>query len=298
MVGLLETKLLRNFVAVATTGSISKAAEICYVAQPALSVQMRSLEEQLQVQLFERSHKGVVLTSAGALLLEHAMRILTHIEQAISEVKELELVPKGTVSIGMPLSVAKFIAAPLVQRTLELYPSIFIQVLEISSGYVPDMLIKGDIDLGITFKKTDAMGLVSEEMMTESLAVIAPRHLVTAPTKGVDFIRKNLHLPYILPPKNHGLRDVIRRIEQNNNVELNVIAEVNTISLLIDLSLKGVGATILAFSSVSDLLDQPAVIINKIDDPVFNRSVYMCYSSLRKKSLAVNVIKDLIHSLV
>lgn len=294
MTSFLETKVLRNFVAVATVGSISKAAEVCYIAQPALSIQMRGLEEQLQVQLFERSNKGVILTAAGELLLERAVRILAQIEQAVGEVKESRLVPSGTVSIGMPLSIAKFIAAPLVEKALQLYPEIFIQVLEISSGYVPEMLIKGEVDLGITFKKMDEMGLVSEEMMRESLAVIAPRHLVTAMGTGIDFIRNNSHLPYILPPKNHGLRDVIRLIEKESNINLKVIAEVNTISLLIDLSLKGVGATILSFSSVRELLNQNSVIVSKIDDVNFNRSVYMSYSSIRKKSLAINVIKDLI----
>lgn len=294
MASFLETKMLRNFVAVATTGSISKAAEVCYVAQPALSLQMRSLEEQLQVSLFERSNKGVVLTAAGKLLLEHAIRILAQVEQAIGEVKELELIPKGNVSIGMPLSIAKFIAAPLIERSAQLYPDVFIQVLEISSGYVPDMLVKGEVDLGITFKKIEEKGLASEEMMAESLAVLAPRALVQAAESGSELIRNNPNLPYILPPRNHGLRDVIARIETILDTRFNVIAEINTISLLIDLSVKGVAATILSYPSVMDLEADPRVFLRRLNEADISRSVYMCYSTLRKKTLAVNLIKDLI----
>lgn len=294
MADFLETKILRNFIAVATAGSISKAAEVCFVAQPALSLQMRTLEQQLQVQLFERSSKGVKLTTAGELLLEHALGILLQIERAVGEVKEQELIPEGTVAIGMPLSIAKFIAAPLIERTRRLYPSVFIQILEISSGYVPDMLISGQIDLGITFKYIDTMGLTSEEIMKEGLAVIAHESLIETPAQGIDFIRKNPKLPYVLPPRNHGLRDVISLIESEVGIELNIIAEINTISLLIDLSLKGLGATILSYSSVMDLAEEPNIFLSKIDDASANRSVYMCYSSLRKKTLPANLIRNII----
>lgn len=297
MAGYLETKTLRNFIAVATTGSISKAAEVCFVSQPSLSLQMRNLEESLQIQLFERTSKGVALTTAGEILLKHAHKVLSQIQEALNEVKGTELIPQGTVAIGMPLSIAKFIAAPLIERSKKLFPSVFIQILEMGSAYVPDMLVKGEIDLGITFKLAEQKGLVSENIMKEKLCILVNKKLVQNPESAIDFFKKNLSLPYILPPRNHGLRDVISIVERKYNLELNVIAEINTISLLIDLSLRGICATILSYSSVSDFKHDKENHVIEIDDLDIQRNVYMCMSSIKKGSLAVNAVRDLIMTL-
>lgn len=298
MSGYLETKTLRNFIAVATTGSISKAAEVCFVSQPSLSLQMRNLEEFLQVQLFERTSKGVVLTTAGEILLRHAHRVLFQIQEAVNEVKGTELVPQGTVSIGMPLSIAKFITEPLIDHSKKLFPSVFIQILEVGSAYVPDMLAKGEIDLGITFKLAEQKGLISEKIMTERIGILVSDKLVKEnPKIGVQFFRNNPSLPFIVPPKNHGLRDVISIIEKKYDIELNVIAEINTISLLIDLSLKGVCATILSYSSIVNYKNDKGIHVIEIDDLDIQRNVYMCTSSITKDSLAVNAIRGLIMSL-
>lgn len=297
MPGYLETKILRNFIAVATTGSISKAAEVCFVSQPSLSLQMKNLEESLQIQLFERTSKGVVLTSAGEILLRHAYQVLSQIQEAVNEVKGTELIPQGTVAIGMPLSIAKFIAGPLIEHSKKLFPSVFIQILEVGSAYVPDMLVKGEIDLGITFKLVEKKGLISKEIMKERLGILVNNKLAQGSNTGIDFLKKNLSLPYILPPRNHGLRDVISILERKHNVELNVIAEINTISLLIDLSLSGLCATILSHSSVAHFKNDKDIHVIEINDLDIQRNVYMCTSSLTKDSLAVNAIRSLIITL-
>lgn len=258
---------------------------------------MRNLEELLQVQLFERTSKGVVLTRSGEMLLQYAPKILSQIQEAIIEVKGAKFIPQGTVAIGMPLSIAKFITAPLIEHSKKLFPSVFIKIIEVGSAYVPDMLVKGEIDLGITFKFVEEKGLVSEKIMRERLGILVSDSLVKTPGSGIDFIKENPSLPYILPPRNHGLRDVISVIEEKYGIDLNVIAEVNTVSLLIDLSLKGICATILSYSSVANFKHQEGVHVIEIDDPDIQRNVYMCTSSITKSSLAVNAIRKLIMTL-
>src|SRR5690625_1880611 len=147
-----DIRVLRNFLVVATTGSISQAAEICHISQPALSSQMKNLEDYLEVELLERTHKGVVLTSAGEIFLAHAKTLTAGLQKAVNEVKGIELIPQGTVSLGMPLSIARLISAPLLEIIIQKFPRINLRVLEMGSAYVPEMISKGEIDLGITFK--------------------------------------------------------------------------------------------------------------------------------------------------
>ena len=146
-----DLRILRNFVAVATAGSISRAAELRHIAQPALSLQMRNLEESLGVRLFERTSRGVMVTAAGERLLAHALAMLERMEAAIEDVQGAADEPLGTVAVGLPLSVARYLATPLVRTVLARHPGIRLQLFEVSTGYIPEMLVKGQIDLGFTF---------------------------------------------------------------------------------------------------------------------------------------------------
>ena len=95
---------LRSFVAIASAGSISRAASNIHIAQPALSAQVRQIEEQLGAELLERSYRGVRLTAAGVRFLVHAKGILRQVDIALEDVREAVSVPTGRVAVGLPQS--------------------------------------------------------------------------------------------------------------------------------------------------------------------------------------------------
>ncbi|MGN5480054.1 LysR family transcriptional regulator [Cupriavidus basilensis] len=110
-----DVRGLRSFLAVAAAGSISRAAETLHIAQPALSLQIRQIEEALGVDLFTRSHRGVSITAAGQRFESHARDILKRLDLACEDVRDLVTDPEGRVAIGLPQSMAKILTVPLVQ---------------------------------------------------------------------------------------------------------------------------------------------------------------------------------------
>src|SRR5690606_36701115 len=104
----LDLRSLRSFVAVASDGSISAAAESQHIAQPALSVQLKQLEEHLGTPLFDRHARGVTLTAAGDRSLVHVMGLLRRVDADFEDLLSAVYEPSRRVSIALPQSVAKF----------------------------------------------------------------------------------------------------------------------------------------------------------------------------------------------
>src|SRR5690606_32475295 len=117
-----------------------------HIAQPALSTHIRQIEEQLGTPLFDRHPRGVTLTSAGERFLIHAVDILRRVDAAYDDVRGAVDEPAGRVAIGLPQSVAKFLTVPMVKEVVRRWPKIQLQMIELSSGYIPDNLVKGHID--------------------------------------------------------------------------------------------------------------------------------------------------------
>ena len=99
-------------------------------------------------------------------------------------------------------------------------------------------------------------------------------------------------MPLIVPPSNHGLRDAIDLLMDRHQIELNIIAEVNSISLLINLSLKGLGATILSYPSIKDYKDDKNVLVTEFSDEDIRRNVFLCYSEIRAETLAIKTVMN------
>ncbi|MCC7225618.1 MAG: LysR family transcriptional regulator [Burkholderiaceae bacterium] len=114
----LDLRALRSFIAIAAAGSITRAAENVHMAQPALSVLLRQLEEQLGAVLFERTYRGVKLTMAGERFLSHAREIIKRVDVAVEDVREAVAEPTGRVALGMPQTVHSY-ASVLGYQSLE-----------------------------------------------------------------------------------------------------------------------------------------------------------------------------------
>ncbi len=168
----LDLRALRSFVAVASAGSISSAAQSLHIAQPALSVQIKQLEEQLGAALFDRHPRGVVPTAVGERLLGHAVEILRRVDVAHDDVRQAVDQPSGRVAIALPQSVANFVTVPLVQAVVRQWPLIQLQMVELSSGYIPQQLLHGLVDIGITFGVEDDARMRFTHVLQEDLVFI------------------------------------------------------------------------------------------------------------------------------
>ncbi len=300
----LDIRNLRYFLGVAAAQSISRAAENLHIAQPALSVQMRQLEEELGTQLLERTPKGVVLTAAGRLLQERAQEILARVDGLYSDIRSAGAEPQGQVAIGLPLSVAQLITLELVRAAMAQLPKVRLQFVELSTGHVPQSLLKGEIDLGLTFIASDMHSIRCEELVHEDLVLIGP------PGRFSDYAQFNSAKackvrfrdfdgqPMVLPQGAQSLRALLDQLQRKAGITLHAAVEVSSIAQLIELSGAGIGWTILSYASVRAQLRAGQVSVARITHPAITRSVYLCRSAGAQPTMATLAVIDLLQTIV
>jgi DNA-binding transcriptional LysR family regulator len=145
----MELRHLTYFLAVAERLNFSRAAEDLHVAQPAISQQIRALEEELDVKLFDRLGKRVALTEAGQALLPHARRILAAVEAAQNEVRERHTLTRGTVSLGAPTTVSTHRLPGQLTRFKREYPGLEVTLREAGTESLLRLVVEGKLDLAI-----------------------------------------------------------------------------------------------------------------------------------------------------
>ena len=250
----MDIKKLKAFAMVAEFGSFSRAAAVVGVVQPMLSRQVRSLEEELGVQLVHRNGRGIVLTEAGSLLNEYAKGILATLARAESEVGALRASPRGNVVIGMPPSMGSVLTVPLIQRFRSEHPSINMRVIEGFSGYLLEWLLTGKIDVAVLYNAPRTKSLLSEPLLEEELFLIGAANDPSALPPGPIKAKRLAELPLILPSRPHGLRLLIDQVLSGAGISANVELEVDALPATIKLAEKRVGYTIHSYSLAHDLI--------------------------------------------
>ena len=294
----LDLRALRSFVAVASAGSISSAAQSLHIAQPALSVQIKQLEEQLGAALFDRHPRGVVLTAVGERLLGHAVEILRRVDVAYDDVRQAVDQPSGRVAIALPQSVAKFVTVPLVQAVVRQWPLIQLQMVEMSSGYIPQQLLNGLVDIGMTFGTEDDarmrfMHVLQEELVFVTTAQqLAQHHCGPAGSTAHMALQNVAPFPMVLPTTAQSLRRVIDAYMAKAGVAPRIVVEVNTIHEILALVAAGIGSTILSSAAVSDLLAARQLLALPIVQPAMSRSISACRSATLPMSIAATKVHE------
>jgi len=298
----MSIRAMQCFVAVVSTGSISRAAAALHVAQPALSLQIRNLEEELGVVLLYRSARGVTPTAAGTRLLAHAREILGRIDAARADVREDLSAPRGTVSLAMSMSMAKMLTVPLLRFSLAHWPGVYLKIIESSTGYIPGFVSSGHADLGLTFSDEASVDLRFQHLIDEELVVVSPpvaKHAKQAKRASSELaalpsisLRALSALPLVLPGNPHSLRRLLDQYQQREQVAFRVIAEANAIPQLIELAQAGVAHTILSFEAVRQEAERGLVQLRRISRPRLTRPVFLCRSDVLPLSMAAAAVAD------
>ena len=168
----MELRHLRYFIAVAEQLHFRHAAELVHVAQPALSQQIRQLEEEIGVTLFERSRHKVSLTPAGKAFYENAQRILKQADQAVTQARKVELGDAGTIRIGFVSTAAIRVLPDAMKKLQAQVPLAEVQLNELAAGEQIDGLYRDLIDIGFLHAQ------LKEEVL--KMMVVAREHLIVA----------------------------------------------------------------------------------------------------------------------
>jgi DNA-binding transcriptional LysR family regulator len=205
----MELRHLTYFVAVAEQLSFSRAAEELHVAQPAISQQIRALEKELGVQLFDRVGKRVSLTEAGRALLPHARQILAAVEAAENEIRERTSLVRGTVSLGTPPTVSAHLLPSLLTRFKRAYPGLDVRLREAGTETLLHFVEAGQLDLAIVAADRLPAIIESTPFLEEAylLAVSLQHPLARAERKTVRLADLAAE-PFILFSEDYRLREV------------------------------------------------------------------------------------------
>jgi len=182
-----EIRQLEYLIAVAEEGNFSRAAERLHVAQPSLSQQIKKLEEELGVVLFDRMPRRVVTTEAGSRLLERARRILAELVDARREVGETKKEVTGTLAVGAIPTIAPFLLPDLLRRYRAKWPQVRLQVVEDVTDRLCNAVVNGELDVALTSSIDDNRALHVECVTTEPLFALVPADSPLARRKSISW---------------------------------------------------------------------------------------------------------------
>lgn len=247
----MDLRQLRYFAQIVESGSLSKASRQLFVAQPALSQQLSKLESEVGKPLLNRSSKGVAPTDNGLALYHHARFMLRQLDQALSIARQDSKAVQGMVSVGLPATTVSALGLPLVRRIRERYPSILLNVVEGMSGHLGQMMRMGQLDLAVLFASDVAPDVSVEPLLDEELFVMLPKHSTLVASRRTSLaIAEAAALPLILPTGTHGLRQRIAAEFEQRNLQAHIVAEIDSLSLLMSCVYSGMGTTIKPMGAV------------------------------------------------
>ena len=173
----MEFRHLRYFLAVADALHFTKAAERLPVSQPALSAQIKQLEQEVGVPLFDRVGRSVQLTRAGSIFREHARRALREMELAQVAIAEEEGLQRGTLTVGVVQTVNAYLIPEIVGRFSTLHPLVSLKLDELSGPDIEAGVKSGSLEVGIGFVPVVSDRIESQPLFEEDFVLIAsPRH--------------------------------------------------------------------------------------------------------------------------
>jgi LysR family tcuABC transcriptional regulator len=247
----MDLRQLRYFTQIVESGSLSKASRQLFIAQPALSQQLSKLEAEVGKPLFNRSSRGVVPTDNGLALYHHARFMLRQLDQALSIARKESGAVQGMVSVGLPATTVSALGLPLVRRIRERYPNIMLNIVEGMSGHLGQMMRLGQLDLAVLFAADIAPDVSVEAIVEEDLFVMLPRHSTLVPQRRASLtIAEAAALPLILPTGTHGLRRRIAAEFERRSLSAQLVAEIDSLSLLMNCVYNGMAATIKPMAAI------------------------------------------------
>jgi LysR family nitrogen assimilation transcriptional regulator len=266
----LDIKQLRYFIGVIEKKSFTRAAEHLAVAQPALGLKIRKLEEELGTTLLIRHSRGIEPTDAGLLLLERARDIVARVDAASQELRDFDGAPRGRIVLGMTPSLSLVAASDLIRRSAATLPLVKVKLVEELSLTLVRRLHEERLDAALAFNVQDDEELRSEPLIRETLFFV--ERVTTDVVKGETIAFRDVaRIPLMLNAQPHVARRLLEETAERLGLELNVAVEMDSVYSLKDLVEQGVAATVLPYGAVARMVDEGRLRARRIVDPELTR---------------------------
>ncbi|ACL22906.1 transcriptional regulator, LysR family [Desulfitobacterium hafniense DCB-2] len=274
MIGKLD--LYRIFNAVSRNKSFSKAAQELYMTQSAVSQAIAKLESELEVQLFYRTSRGVLLTNEGNLLNEHVNSALGMIHAAEDKILEFKELKAGQLRIGVGDTITRYFLLPYLEEFHSAYHSIKLNILNGTTTEIQDFIKSGKADVGIC----------NLPIQDESLYVIPCREIHDIFVGGEKYkdmtvkpipFKQLMELPLIFLEEKSNSRNYVESFLKKEGFPLSPVFELGSYDLMLEFAKINLGIACVIKEFSEDYLANGSLYELKLEEDIPKRSIGLCY---------------------
>ena len=261
---------LQVFHTVARLLSFTKAAETLHMTQPAVTFQVRQLEEYFNTRLFDRTHNRISLTEAGERVYGYADKIFDLYAQMENAVREMTGEVSGALTIGASTTIAEYMLPALLGDFRAKYPDVTIHLKVSNTDGIVSMVENNTIDLGVVEAPVSNKNLVVDECRRDQLVAIVPPSHPKAKEKVIK-LTELMHFPYICREEGSGTREVIAEYIQHacdSNDGLNVVMELGSPEAVKGAVEANMGISVVSRATIQKELKLGTLVAIDLDPPL------------------------------
>jgi len=261
---------LQVFTTVARLLSFTKAAESLHMTQPAVTFQIRQLEEYFNTRLFDRTHNRITLTEAGQLVKQYADQIISKYNEMDNEVRTLTGDIQGPLLIGASTTIGEYFIPGIVGNYQSSFPEVKIRLHIANTNGIIHMVENNEIDIGIVEGPVNNKNLVKEVIWNDELVLVcAPGHPL-APNKKINIVEA-MEYPFISREEGSGTREVLENYLAKRKVEpdsINIIMEFGSPESIKSAVTAGLGVSILSVATMEKELALKSLAAVPLSPPI------------------------------
>ena len=285
----MSDRRLQVFHTVARLLSFTKAAEELHMTQPAVTFQVRQLEEQFNTRLFDRTHNRISLTDAGSRVYEYAEKIFQLYNEMDNSVRELTGDISGVLILGASTTIAEYMLPVLLGDFKAKHPEVTIRLKVANTDGIVAQVENNEIDLGVVEAPVNNKNLIVEECRTDHLVLIVPPTHELAKEKSVS-IEKIIEYPFICREEGSGTREVMIESMQQTGInpsDMRIAMELGSLEAIKGAVESGMGVSILSKATLLKELKLGTLVAVDTDPPI-NRPFSFVHQKQKFKARAMD----------
>ncbi|AJY76446.1 selenium metabolism-associated LysR family transcriptional regulator [Paenibacillus beijingensis] len=270
---------LHIFYTVADKGSFSAAAVALHMTQPAVTMQVQSLEDYFGTKLFQRSTKRIELTEAGRTLLPYAKQSIDLIRETDAAMSKFTSQLKGRLQLGASLTIGEYILPRLLGSFGQEYPHISISMKVMNTTQIMDEIFSHHLNFGLIEAPVSHPDLHIEPVMNDELVLIAHRGHPLASRESV-LLEEAMSYPLVLREQGSGTRQVMEDQLRRKNLDpdkLNIVMELGSTGAVKSAVEAGLGMSIVSLSSIKHEVALELINVVPLSDVTFSREFFSIY---------------------
>ncbi len=286
----MDISLFKTFITVAKHKSITRAAGEIYLTQPAITKQLKVLEEQYDIKLFERNKKIRILTEDGKQLLDYAYRIVNLFNESIASFNEKNGQVRGTLKIGVNLTLGIYVLPRLIRLFFHMYPELKIEMFLDNTEHIIRAVKRGDVNFGFIGVNLGDPLIILHHFYQENINVVIGPNLGIR-KKTISW--KELEaLPFIGRERGSDIRESYEQWLKERNIKLKTKMELNNTEAIKKCIQSGIGFSLLPWCTVEQ--EVRAGLLRVLSAPHFDlrKNHYICHYKDKRFSKPERVFLD------